>query len=248
MARIDVENLSVRFPVYGVEFRSLKKELARTVGGRMGKSATGHTVVQALEDVNFRLEAGDRLGLVGGNGSGKTTLLRVLAGAYVPDTGRVEITGKVSALLDVGMGLDASATGYENIYMRGLLNGLSRQEVDAKVDEIAAFSGLGDFLRMPLKAYSAGMQARLAFAAATAIEADILLMDEWIAVGDAEFRDAAQQRLVSLVDRASILVIASHDPSLINSLCNKILHLEGGRIVGWESPSQAVEHMLHPHG
>ena len=248
MARIDVENLSVRFPVYGVEYRSLKKELSRTVGGRMGKSATGHTVVQALEDVNFRLEAGDRLGLVGGNGSGKTTLLRVLAGAYVPDTGRVEITGKVSALLDVGMGLDASATGYENIYMRGLLNGLSRQEVDAKVDEIAAFSGLGDFLRMPLKAYSAGMQARLAFAAATAIEADILLMDEWIAVGDAEFRDAAQQRLVSLVDRASILVIASHDPSLINSLCNKILHLEGGRIVGWESPSQAVEHMLHPHG
>ncbi len=246
MARIKVDNLSVRFPVYGVDFRSLKKELARTVGGRMGKGVAGQTIVQALEDVSFSLQAGDRLGLVGGNGSGKTTLLRVLAGAYVPDAGRVEIHGKVSALLDVGMGLDPSATGYDNIYMRGLLNGLSRPEIDDKIEEISVFSGLGDFLRLPLKTYSAGMQARLAFAAATAIEADILLMDEWIAVGDAEFRDAAHERLVSLVDKASILVIASHDPSLISSLCNKILHLEGGRIVRWESPAEAVAHIIHP--
>jgi lipopolysaccharide transport system ATP-binding protein len=234
MARIEVSDLSVRFPIYGVDFRSLKKEIVRTVGGRMGRGAAGQPIVQALEDVNFTLQAGDRLGLVGGNGSGKTTLLRVLAGAYIPDKGRVEIQGKVSALLDVGMGLDPSATGYDNIYMRGLLNGLTRSEIDGKVDEIAAFSGLGEFLRLPLKVYSAGMQARLAFAAATAIEADILLMDEWIAVGDAEFRDAAHERLVSLVDRASILVIASHDPSLIKSLCNKTLHLEGGRIVDAE--------------
>ncbi len=238
MASINVQNLSVRFPVYGVEFRSLKKEFVRTVGGHMGRGSAGQTIIQALEEVNFQLEAGDRLGLVGGNGSGKTTLLRVLAGAYVPDRGRVEIRGKVSALLDVGMGLDPSATGYDNIYMRGLLNGLTRQQIDSRVDEIAAFSGLGDFLKMPLKVYSAGMQARLAFAAATAIEADILLMDEWIAVGDADFREAAHQRLVSLVDRASILVIASHDPSLINSLCNKTLHLAGGRIVGAETLSQ----------
>jgi lipopolysaccharide transport system ATP-binding protein len=215
-----------------VDSRSLKKELARSVGGRLGRGSARVAVVEALDAVSFRLEAGDRLGLVGGNGAGKTTLLRVLAGAYLPDQGRVEITGKVAALLDVGMGLDPTATGYDNIVMRGLLSGLSRSEIEARQGEIAEFSGLGDFLRLPLKTYSAGMQARLAFAVATSVEADILLLDEWVAVGDAEFRQAAHDRLASLVDRASIVVLASHDPAIIASLCNKTLRLEHGRMTG----------------
>ena len=230
MASIKVENLAIRFPVYGVDSRSLKKELARTVGGRLRQRGAGRTVVQALEGVGFHLKSGDRLGLTGGNGAGKTTLLRVLAGAYLPDEGRVEITGKVAALLDVGMGLDPTATGYDNIVMRGLLSGLTRRDINTKLDDIAEFSGLGDFLRLPLKTYSAGMQARLAFAVATSVEADILLLDEWIAVGDAEFRQAAHDRLASLVNRASIVVIASHDHSIIDSLCNKVLRLEHGRL------------------
>lgn len=231
MTSINVQNLAIRFPIYGVDSRSLKKELARTVGGRFGRSGAHRAVVQALESVSFTLRAGDRLGLVGGNGSGKTTLLRVLAGAYLPDEGRVEITGKVAALLDVGMGLDPTATGYDNIRMRGLLGGLTHKEIDAKLDEIAEFSGLGAFLSLPLKTYSAGMQARLAFAVATSVEADILLLDEWVAVGDTEFRAAAHDRLASLVNRASIVVLASHDHDIIESLCNKTIRLEHGRMV-----------------
>lgn len=231
MTSVVVKDLAIRFPVYGVDSRSLKKEIARTVGGHFGRGGGRQTVVQALEAVNFSLKAGDRLGLVGGNGAGKTTLLRVLAGAYLPDEGRVELTGRVAALLDVGMGLDPTATGYDNIYMRGLLGGMTRREIDERLEDIAAFSGLGAFLKLPLKVYSAGMQARLAFAVATSVEADILLLDEWVAVGDAEFRAAAHDRLASLVTRASIVVVASHDHSIIESLCNKIIRLEQGRIV-----------------
>lgn len=231
MASIRISDLTVELPVYGVDSRSLKKEVARAVGGRFGADRAGHTVVRALDGLNLELRPGDRLGLIGGNGAGKTTLLRVLAGAYPPTQGRVEITGKVNALLDVGIGLDPAATGYENIYMRGLLNGLTRAEVDARIDEIASFSELGDFLRFPLKTYSAGMQARLAFAVATSMEADILLMDEWLAVGDADFRAAAHDRLAALVDRASILVLASHDSTIIESLCNRTIRLAQGRVV-----------------
>jgi len=231
MTSVRVENLSIRFPIYGVDSRSLKKELARRVGGRLGHEGSRHPVVRALEGVSFSLKEGDRLGLVGGNGAGKTTLLRVLAGAYLPDEGRVEVTGKVAALLDVGMGLDPTATGYDNIFMRGLLSGLTRKEITERLDEIAEFSGLGEFLRLPLKTYSAGMQARLAFAVATSVEADVLLLDEWVAVGDAEFRAAAHERLASMVNRAKIVVVASHDHSIIDSLCNKTIRLEHGSIV-----------------
>lgn len=231
MTSITATDLSVELPIYGVDSRSLKKEMARAVGGRFGADRAGHTVVRALDSVNFELRTGDRLGLIGGNGAGKTTLLRVLAGAYQPTGGRVEIVGRVSALLDVGIGLDPSATGYENIYMRGLLAGLTRAQVRERLEEIASFSGLGNFLHLPLKTYSAGMQARLAFAVATAVEADIVLMDEWLAVGDADFRTAAHDRLASLVGRSSILVLASHDSTIIESFCNRTIHLEHGRIV-----------------
>lgn len=231
MTSITATDLSVELPIYGVDSRSLKKEMARAVGGRFGAYRAGHTVVRALDSVNFELRTGDRLGLIGGNGAGKTTLLRVLAGAYQPTGGRVEIVGRVSALLDVGIGLDPSATGYENIYMRGLLAGLTRAQVRERLEEIASFSGLGNFLHLPLKTYSAGMQARLAFAVATAVEADIVLMDEWLAVGDADFRTAAHDRLASLVGRSSILVLASHDSTIIESFCNRTIHLEHGRIV-----------------
>lgn len=231
MPSITATDLSVELPIYGVDSRSLKKEVARAVGGRFGADQTGHTVVRALDKLNFQLQTGDRLGLIGGNGAGKTTLLRVLAGAYQPTGGRVELVGRVSALLDVGIGMDPSATGYENIYMRGLLAGLTRPEIRARLDEIASFSGLGNFLNLPLKTYSAGMQARLAFAVATSIETDILLMDEWLAVGDAEFRTAAHERLASLVGRSSILVLASHDSTIIEAFCNRTIHLEHGRIV-----------------
>ena len=234
---ITCRDLTLRFPVYGVDAKSLKKALANVaVGGRLGAHA-GITDVTALSEVSFRLEAGDRLGLIGHNGSGKTTLLRALSGAYEPDEGSIEVHGRIAALLDLNLGVDPSATGYENIRLRGRIAGLSSREVAQRMDEIAAFTGLGPFLAMPVKTYSAGMQGRLAFAAATAVEADVLLMDEWIAVGDADFQRLAHKRLLKLVERAGILVLATHEVDLLRLYCNKVMRLEGGvasEIVGIE--------------
>jgi lipopolysaccharide transport system ATP-binding protein len=225
---VSCRDLTLRFPVYGVDAKSLKKRLAAiTVGGRLGSHA-GVTEVTALSKVNLDLRAGDRLGLVGHNGSGKTTLLRALSGAYEPDEGQVEVRGRIAALLNLSLGIDPSATGYDNIRLRGRVAGLSSREIEERMDEIADFSGLGPFLAMPVKTYSAGMQARLAFGAATAVEADVLLMDEWIAVGDAEFQQLAHKRLLRLVERAGILVIASHEHDLLRLYCNKVMRLESG--------------------
>ncbi|MEH6678059.1 ABC transporter ATP-binding protein [Phenylobacterium sp.] len=226
---IAVTDLSLRFPVYGVDAKSLKKNLARvTVGGRLGSSNTGATEVTALSNISFNLRPGDRLGLIGHNGSGKTTLLRALSGAYEPDDGQIEVRGRIAALLDLSLGIDPSATGVDNIRLRGRIAGISSKEIEEKMDEIAAFSGLGPFLAMPMKTYSAGMQARLAFAVATAVEADVLLMDEWISVGDSEFKQLAHRRLLNLVERAGILVLASHDTELLRLYCNKVMRMEGG--------------------
>ncbi len=231
MADINVRDLSLYFPIIGADSQSLKRYLKQVaIGGSFGrKDQSNQPSLAALRNVNLALRAGDRLGLIGSNGSGKTTLLRCLVGAYSPDEGEVEVNGRVAALLDLSMGIDPSATGLENIRLRGLLAGLSSKEINAKIDEIGEFSGLGPFLAMPMKTYSSGMQARLAFATATSVEAEILLMDEWIAVGDADFRQQAQRRLTSLVEQAHILVIASHDPNMIRSLCNKVMRMDHGR-------------------
>lgn len=228
-ASISCRDLTIRFPVYGADAKSLKKALARVVavGGALGRHA-GVTDVTALANVNLELKAGDRLGLIGHNGSGKTTLLRALSGAYEPDEGSIEVHGRIASLLDLSLGIDPSATGYENIRLRCRIGGLSSKEIDARIDEIAEFTGLGPFLSMPVKTYSAGMQGRLAFAAATAVECDVLLMDEWIAVGDADFQKIAHKRLLKLVERAGILVLATHEAPLLRLYCNKVMKLEGG--------------------
>jgi lipopolysaccharide transport system ATP-binding protein len=230
VASISVRDLSLFFPLIGADSQSLKRYLKQVaIGGTLAQR--GHskqTSLVALRDVSLSLAPGDRLGLIGANGSGKTTLLRCLCGAYAPDKGVVEVEGRVASLLDLSMGIDQSATGLENIRLRGLVAGLTPKEIAAKTAEIAEFSGLGPFLAMPMKTYSSGMQARLAFATATSVEAEILLMDEWIAVGDAEFRKQAETRLTSLVEQAHILVIASHDPGMIRSLCNKVMRMDHG--------------------
>ncbi len=231
MADITVSDLSLHFPLIGTDTQSLKRYLKQVaIGGSLArKNHSNQNTLTALRHVSLSLQAGDRLGLIGSNGSGKTTLLRCLCGAYAPDEGYVEVNGRIASLLDLSMGIDPSATGLENIRLRGLVAGLSPREIRAKIDEIADFSGLGPFLAMPMKTYSSGMQARLAFATATSVEAEILLMDEWLAVGDADFRQQAQLRLTSLVEQAHILVIASHDPNMIRSLCNKVMRMDHGR-------------------
>jgi lipopolysaccharide transport system ATP-binding protein len=226
---ITVTDLTLRFPVYGVDSKSLKKHLARiTVGGKLGKTGLGAPEITALSKVNLQLRSGDRLGLIGHNGSGKTTLLRALAGAYEPDEGTIDVHGRIAAMLDLNLGIDPSATGLDNIRLRGRIAGLSTKQIDERLTEIAEFTGLGPFLAMPLKTYSAGMQARLAFAVATAVEADVILMDEWIAVGDADFKKLAHKRILDLMERAGILVLASHELDLIRLYCNKVMRIEAG--------------------
>jgi len=231
-AEIIARDISVEFPIYENSHRSLKKTVLNlTTGGRIGQDAGNHPIVRALDGLSFEFLEGDRIGLVGHNGSGKTTLLRVLSGVYAPVRGEIDIRGRVASLLDVSMGLDPDATGFENIYLRGIMDGLKPAEIKRKINEIADFSELGDYLNLPVRIYSSGMMLRLAFAISTCVEADILIMDEWLSVGDADFSAKAAVRLESLVNNAAILVIASHDAKLIERICNRRIKLEHGKII-----------------
>ena len=186
--------------------------------------------VAALSGISFSLASGDRLGLVGGNGAGKTTLLKVLYGIYEPTGGSVAIEGRLDALFNIHLGFRAEATGRRNIVLRGLINGWTPEEIDARMQSIIDFSELGEFVDMPFKSYSQGMAARLAFSIATSFEPEILLMDEWIGAGDADFQAKAQRRMAEIAERAGIIVLASHNNDLIRRTCNRILRLERGKV------------------
>lgn len=186
--------------------------------------------VTALDGVSFELNAGDRLGLVGLNGAGKSTLLKVLYGIYEPTAGSLGIVGRVDALFNINLGFRREATGRRNIVLRGLINGWSLTEIAARMEEIIAFSELGDFIDMPLKTYSQGMAARLAFSVATSLEPEILLMDEWIGAGDPAFQEKARVRMTELAEKAGIIALASHNHALLKRTCNKVLELQAGKV------------------
>jgi ABC-2 type transport system ATP-binding protein/lipopolysaccharide transport system ATP-binding protein len=231
MPSIDLDNVSVMFPVYSAGSRSLKNALvAATTGGRIGSDAK-HVVIQALDQVSLQLRDGDRVALIGHNGAGKTTLLRVLAGIYEPRIGSVRIDGRVTPMFDINLGIDPESTGYENIILRGLYLGLTRAEILARRDGVAEFTELGPFLDIPVRTYSAGMQARLAFAMATCIEPEILLLDEGIGAGDASFLEKANERLDQFIQKAGILVLATHSIDLVRRLCNRAILMEHGRMM-----------------
>lgn len=232
---IVARNISVEFPIYENSHRSLKKAVLNlTTGGRIGQDAGRHAIVKAIDDLSFSFTEGERVGLIGHNGSGKTTLLRTLSGVYAPVRGELKVNGKIASLLDVSMGLDPDATGFENIYLRGILDGLKPVRIRSKIDEIADFSQLGDYLNLPVRTYSSGMMLRLAFAISTSVEADILIMDEWLSVGDAEFSVRAAERLEGLVGKAALLVVASHDPKLVARVCNRKISMEHGKMISDE--------------
>lgn len=232
MASIRLDDVSVNFVLYQGSGRSLKKTLLHSsTSGALKHDAHHRITVKALNGVSLRLEHGDRLGLIGGNGAGKTTFLRTLAGVYEPTAGRIRVEGRVTPLFDIGLGLDPDATGYDNIRMRAAYFGIDSDEIERKMEDIAAFTELGDYLSLPVRTYSAGMTLRLAFAAATAVDPEILLMDEWIAVSDVQFLEKAQRRAEGFVNRSSIMVVASHMEEVLRRLCNKILWLDHGTIV-----------------
>lgn len=241
MAKIILNHVSVDFPIYGANGRSLKNmAFSALTGGIIAKGAHNVRVVRALDDVCMECVDGDRVGLSGPNGSGKSTMLRVIAGVYEPSNGDVQIQGRLISMLSITQGMNPELTGFENISLRAALLGLGRKQTQSIADEIIEFSDLGEFIKLPLRTYSSGMAMRLAFSIATSIDADILVMDEWLSVGDAEFSEKAKVRLDNMVNKAQILVIASHNPDLINSVCNKKYALEHGKIERLADPVTLV--------
>ena len=231
MALIDFQNVCVDFPIYNANGRSLKKRLIQVAtGGQLGADPQGRVVVRALEDLSFTLKDGDRVALLGHNGAGKSTLLRLSSGVYEPSAGVARIEGEIVSLIDISLGIDPEATGRENIFLRGGLLGMTRREISNRIDEIIDFSELGDFVDMPLRTYSTGMHLRLAFAVSTIVRPEILLMDEWLSVGDEGFKHKAEKRLTELVESTNILVIASHSRDLVMHTCNRVIWLEHGKI------------------
>jgi lipopolysaccharide transport system ATP-binding protein len=237
--RIDVEGLTVFFPLYHGNSRSLKKTVFAAATGRLGRDAQHRPGVQVLRDISFSLSSGDRLGLIGPNGAGKTTLLRTLAGIYEPVVGRIRVQGRLNALLNMQLGMNPELTGRENIKLRGLYDGLTRPALARLADDVASFADLGDFMDLPVRIYSSGMMVRLAFALATAVRPQILLMDEWILAGDAAFMERARVRLEDMVRGAEILVLSTHDPNILASWCSRVIWLDQGR-VRQDGPTQLV--------
>ncbi|MBU3540837.1 ABC transporter ATP-binding protein [Polynucleobacter sp. UB-Tiil-W10] len=225
------KNITVDFPIYGGGSRSLKKSIVNAAsGGFFARDASERLVVRALDGISFNFSSGDRVGLFGHNGAGKSTLLRVMAGIYEPTSGSFISKGRVASMLSITLGIDPEATGFENIFTRGYLMGIKPKAMNTLVDEIVHFSGLGDFLHLPYRTYSSGMAMRLAFSIATCVNADIILMDEWLSVGDAEFVDRAKVKLEKMINEAGIVVLASHNLDLIKSQCNKIYQVNHGKI------------------
>lgn len=230
-AILRLDNVSVSFPVYHGGSRSLKKAiLSRSSAGRIARDANDRITIDALRDISFSLDRGDRLALIGSNGAGKTTLLRVMAGIYEPFAGTVQIHGRISPMFDIGLGIDNDLSGYDNIRIRGLLLGLSSKEIERLLPHIVEFTELGDYLDMPVRTYSSGMVLRLTFAVATCYEPEILLMDEWILAGDANFLVKARERINSFVEKASVLVLASHNLEVCRRWCNKAIWMDRGGV------------------
>jgi lipopolysaccharide transport system ATP-binding protein len=231
MSKLVGKNITVDFPIYSGGSRSLKKTIVNAAsGGFFAQDASKHLVVRALDDVSFNVLPGDRIGLYGHNGAGKSTLLRVMAGIYEPTSGNIVSQGKIASMLSITLGIDPEATGLDNIFTRGYLMGIKPKVMKTLVDEIADFSGLGDYLFLPYRTYSSGMAMRLAFSIATCVNADIILMDEWLSVGDAEFVDKAKVKLSEMINQANIVVLASHNIDLIKSHCNKIYQINHGKM------------------
>jgi ABC-2 type transport system ATP-binding protein/lipopolysaccharide transport system ATP-binding protein len=234
MSHIVLNDVHVDFPVFTSRSRGLINTVfgyARSDNKRIEASGLYGVNVHALRGITLEFNKGDRVGLIGRNGSGKTTLLRVLSGAYEPTSGDIEVSGTLSSLTDITLGMDLEADGYENIMLRSIVMGRTRREAKERIGEIEEFTGLGEYLRLPVRVYSSGMLLRLAFAVSTAIKPEILLMDEMIGAGDAHFIEKAQARLQNLMSDASILVLASHSSDILRQFCNRGVVLEQGQIV-----------------
>ena len=230
---IEVENLGITYK--GLKSYSIKKNFLL---GKRNKPTT----FTALKDISFQLEKGEILGLVGKNGSGKSTLLKAIAGVFTPDSGRVDLHGNTVSLLAIGVGFQRELSGRENILLSGMLLGFSKEEILNRMDEIIAFSELGDFIEKPIRTYSSGMYSKLSFAITAILETDIILIDEVLSVGDARFKKksyAKMKELISQKDRT--VVIVSHDRKVIAELCHKLMWINDGELVQFGETKEVLQ-------
>jgi ABC-type polysaccharide/polyol phosphate transport system ATPase subunit len=229
MSSLRLHHVSVEFPVYQAGARSLKKILlAGTTMGNLARDAHDRVNVRALSDISLDIADGERIGIIGANGAGKTTLLKVLAGIYKPTQGRVHISGRTMALINASVGLNADATGRENIFLRGMYMDIHPREMREHVDQVAEFTELGNYLDMPVRTYSSGMIIRLGFAISTCIRPEILILDEWLAAGDAQFLAKAQRRMEEFVSGSGVVILASHSLALVQQWCHRAVLLRQG--------------------
>ncbi|CAI3951296.1 ABC-type polysaccharide/polyol phosphate transport system [Commensalibacter communis] len=250
---IKMEHLSIEFPVFQLESRSLKKTLFSNVkkmmnnpqrhhqrtGAEIVTTANNDVVVQALRDINLTIQSGERVGLIGHNGAGKSTLLRAITGIYEPNSGHIQSYGHIEALLSTNAGMNPLLSGRENIYLRGKRLGLSQKKIQELAKDVETFAELNEFIELPIKIYSSGMLMRLGFGLSTSIVPNILLMDEWFMAGDSNFQEKARNRLVSIVDKADILVLTTHSLSILQQWCSRLIWLKAGQIIA-DGPTDII--------
>ncbi|MGX9276950.1 ABC transporter ATP-binding protein [Pantoea ananatis] len=228
---LNLKNVSVSYPIFDVKTRSLKANFVRLTTGGVISSNAKLVTVDALKNISLDLKHGDRIALIGHNGAGKSTLLKTMAGIYEPTHGTISSRGSIASLLDINLGVNPESSGRENIFSRGMLLGMSKKQINETIEEIINFTDLADFIDLPVRTYSSGMAVRLAFAISTSVKPDILLLDEVIGAGDANFMEKARKRILNLIESVGILVFSSHSESDVKSFCTKGIVLNAGKIV-----------------
>ena len=222
-----VQDVSILFNLSKENVDNLKELLIKKIKGEKIR----FNEFWALKNINFELEKGDRLGILGLNGAGKSTLIKIIAGVYKPTTGKVTRHGHIAPMIELGAGFDPNYTGRENIFLYGSVLGFSREFLESKYEEILEFSELGDFIDVPIKNYSSGMRARLGFSIATVVEPEILILDEVLSVGDAKFRKKCEKKMKGMFDHGVTVLFVSHSLEQVKRLCNKAILLEHGEII-----------------
>lgn len=228
MTKISVDNLSLKFRVYH-EGATSAKEYFANIFRRNKRNA--YSDFWALKDVSFNIKEGERVGIVGRNGAGKSTLLKTICRIYEPTMGKASVNGRIAPLLEIGAGFHPEFTGRENIYFNGTILGYSKEQLRAIEQEVITFAELEEFIDTPVKYYSTGMYMRLAFSLATTVHPDILVLDELFAGGDAAFVKRGKERMYGMIDRASVMILVSHDQNLLRSLCERFIWLDRGKVV-----------------
>lgn len=239
MSLVRLQNVNLHYSSLAYRETSLKAHVFKMLGFKQKKSLPN---VHALKDINLEIKAGERIALIGHNGAGKSTLLKTIAGLYPISSGQREVKGEIRALFELHLGFESEATGRENILYRGLLLGQSPKQMRAFADDIIAFTDIGEFIDYPIKTYSAGMLVRLAFAISTAIPGDLLLLDEVIGAGDADFLAKSRVRINQLINNAEMMVLATHDFSTMRALCNRAIVIHHGNMLFDGNVEEAIEH------